>query len=120
MSPTCAAFLVCANILLKPGGLIFVATISRTLKALVLAKIGAEYVLRWIPRGTHDWNKFVSPLELSHEAQKIGLSVSKTQGVSFDPIAWEWRLSSDTSVNYMLVACKEASAVSRKTFSSPR
>jgi 2-polyprenyl-6-hydroxyphenyl methylase/3-demethylubiquinone-9 3-methyltransferase len=115
-----AAFLESANMLLKPGGLMFLATISRTLKALALAKVGAEYVLGWIPRGTHDWSKFVSPLELSRQLEKLGLSASRTQGVSFDPIAWEWRLSSDTSVNYMVVACKEAPTVSRKTVSSPR
>lgn len=103
-----AAFLESANMLLKPGGLMFLATISRTLKALALAKVGAEYVLGWIPPGTHDWNKFVSPPELSQQLEDLGLSVLAIQGVSFDPIAWEWRQSSDKRVNYMLVANKAA------------
>lgn len=95
----------CAT-LVKPGGLLFVATIARTLKALALAKFGAEYLLNWIPRGTHDWNKFVSPLELSSEIEAAGLSVQEIQGVSFDPLGWRWRLSSDTDVNYMIAAVK--------------
>lgn len=96
---------ICAA-LLKPGGLFFVATISRTMKSLALAKFGAEYVLKWIPPGTHDWNKFVSPQALSAEMEGTGLSVLETQGVSFDPLGWRWRLSSDTDVNYMIAAAK--------------
>jgi 2-polyprenyl-6-hydroxyphenyl methylase/3-demethylubiquinone-9 3-methyltransferase len=99
-------FLESCTALLEPGGLLFVATIARTLKALALAKFGAEYLLRWIPPGTHDWNKFVSPRELSNEIEAADLSVLETQGVSFDPLAWRWRLSSDTDVNYMLAAAK--------------
>ncbi|HLY05556.1 MAG TPA: bifunctional 2-polyprenyl-6-hydroxyphenol methylase/3-demethylubiquinol 3-O-methyltransferase UbiG [Rhizomicrobium sp.] len=96
---------ICAT-LVKPGGLFFVATIARTVKALALAKIGAEYLLRWIPPGTHDWNKFVSPGTLSAEIERTGLSVLEIQGVSFDPLDWRWRLSTDTDVNYMLAAAK--------------
>jgi 2-polyprenyl-6-hydroxyphenyl methylase/3-demethylubiquinone-9 3-methyltransferase len=99
-------FLKSCSALLKPGGLLFVATIARTMKSLALAKFGAEYLLRWIPPGTHDWNKFVSPRELSNEIGNTGLSVLELQGVSFDPLAWRWRLSSDTDVNYMLAATK--------------
>jgi 2-polyprenyl-6-hydroxyphenyl methylase/3-demethylubiquinone-9 3-methyltransferase len=95
----------CAS-LVKPGGLLFVATIARTLKALALAKFGAEYLLNWIPRGTHDWNRFVSPRRLSTEIENAGLSVLEIQGVSFDPLGWRWRLSSDMDVNYMLAAAK--------------
>jgi 2-polyprenyl-6-hydroxyphenyl methylase/3-demethylubiquinone-9 3-methyltransferase len=102
-----AAFLESCAALLEPGGLLFAATINRTLKSLALAKFGAEYVLGWIPRGTHDWNKFVSPVILHSELEDAGLAILKTQGVTFDPLAWDWRLSSDTDVNYMVVARKE-------------
>ncbi len=95
----------CAK-LVKPGGLMFVATLNKTLKSLALAKIGAEYVLRWLPPGTHDWRRFVEPRSLHEMLQEAGLKVLKTQGVSFDPLAWQWRLSGDTDVNYMVVAGK--------------
>jgi 2-polyprenyl-6-hydroxyphenyl methylase / 3-demethylubiquinone-9 3-methyltransferase len=97
-------FLRACGALLKPGGFMLVATLNRTLKSLALAKIGAEYVLRWLPAGTHDWNRFATPAELEGFLKKAGLSVTRVQGVSFDPLRWEWRLSSDTDVNYMMVA----------------
>jgi 2-polyprenyl-6-hydroxyphenyl methylase/3-demethylubiquinone-9 3-methyltransferase len=93
----------CAG-LIAPGGLMFVATLNKTLKALALAKIGAEYILGWLPRGTHDWNKFVEPDRLRAMLEESGLNVLKTQGVAFDPLTWDWRLSGDTDVNYMVVA----------------
>jgi 2-polyprenyl-6-hydroxyphenyl methylase/3-demethylubiquinone-9 3-methyltransferase len=93
----------CAK-LIRPGGCMVVATLNRTLKSLALAKIGAEYVLRWLPPGTHDWNRFVTPSELRHHLETAGLGVTRMQGVEFDPLRWEWRLSSDTDVNYMVVA----------------
>ncbi len=99
-------FLSCCARLIKPGGLMIVATLNRTLKSLALAKIGAEYVLRWLPAGTHDWNRFVKPDELRHYLEDAGLAVTRVQGVSFDPLRWEWRLTSDTDVNYMTVAMK--------------
>ena len=92
--------------LVKPGGLMFVATLNRTLKALALAKVAAEYILRWLPPGTHDWDKFVAPAELRAMLEDTGLKILKTQGVSFDPLGWDWRLSSDTDVNYMVVAMR--------------
>ncbi|MGN6149733.1 MAG: bifunctional 2-polyprenyl-6-hydroxyphenol methylase/3-demethylubiquinol 3-O-methyltransferase UbiG [Rhizomicrobium sp.] len=92
--------------LVKPGGLMFVATLNRTLKALALAKVAAEYILRWLPPGTHDWDKFVAPAELRAMLEDSGLKILKTQGVSFDPLGWDWRLSSDTDVNYMVVATR--------------
>jgi 2-polyprenyl-6-hydroxyphenyl methylase/3-demethylubiquinone-9 3-methyltransferase len=95
----------CAR-LLKPGGLIFVATLNKTLKSLALAKIGAEYVLRWVPAGTHDWNRFVEPKTLCRLLEECGLNPLRTQGVAFDPIAWDWRLSSNVDVNYMVVASR--------------
>jgi 2-polyprenyl-6-hydroxyphenyl methylase/3-demethylubiquinone-9 3-methyltransferase len=93
----------CAR-LVKPGGVMFVATLNKTLKSLALAKIGAEYVLRWLPPGTHDWNRFVDPKTLRRLLEESGLNPLKTQGVAFDPLAWDWRLSSDVDVNYMVVA----------------
>ena len=90
--------------LVKPGGLMFVATLNKTLKSLALAKIGAEYVLRWLPPGTHDWSRFIEPAHLRAMLEESGLKVLKTQGVSFDPLNWNWRLSPDTDVNYMVVA----------------
>jgi 2-polyprenyl-6-hydroxyphenyl methylase/3-demethylubiquinone-9 3-methyltransferase len=93
----------CAK-LVKPGGITIVATLNKTLKSLALAKIGAEYVLGWLPRGTHDWNRFIPPSELCAKLEESGLSILKQQGVSFDPLNWKWKLSADLDVNYMIVA----------------
>jgi 2-polyprenyl-6-hydroxyphenyl methylase/3-demethylubiquinone-9 3-methyltransferase len=90
--------------LVKPGGLMFVATINKTLKSLALAKVAAEYVLRWLPVGTHDWSRFVDTRTLRRILEECGLNPLKTQGVSFDPLTWNWRLSSDVDVNYIVVA----------------
>ena len=95
----------CAR-LVKPGGITIVATLNRTLKSLLLAKFAAEYVLQWMPKGTHDWNRFISPAELQKSLEDTGLTILKTQGVSFDPLTWNWRLSRDVDVNYMLVAAR--------------
>lgn len=100
------AFLATCAQLVRPGGMMVVATINKTLKSLALAKIGAEYVLSWVPRGTHDWSKFVPPSELKRLLERFGLEITATQGVSFDPLAWDWRLGRDTDVNYMMVATK--------------
>jgi 2-polyprenyl-6-hydroxyphenyl methylase/3-demethylubiquinone-9 3-methyltransferase len=98
------AYLAACTNLVKPGGLTIVATMNKTLKSLALAKIGAEYVLGWLPRGTHNWNRFIPPAQLRASLEESGLSILKTQGVSFDPLAWDWKLSSDVDVNYMVVA----------------
>ena len=98
------AYLNACTALVKPGGLTFVATLNKTLKSLALAKIGAEYVLGWLPRGTHDWNRFIPPEELEKSLEELGLNILKRQGVSFDPLGWDWKLSSDVDVNYMIVA----------------
>ena len=92
--------------LVSPGGLMIVATINRTLKSLALAKIGAEYILRWVPAGTHDWNRFLRPEELETVLTAADLHIERRQGVAFDPLRWEWQLSLDTDVNYMIVATK--------------
>ncbi|MGC4026687.1 MAG: bifunctional 2-polyprenyl-6-hydroxyphenol methylase/3-demethylubiquinol 3-O-methyltransferase UbiG [Mesorhizobium sp.] len=90
--------------MVKPGGLMFVATINRTLKALGLAIIGAEYVLRWLPRGTHRYDKFVRPQELETPLSKAGMVVIDRTGVSYNPLADRWSRSKDMDVNYMLLA----------------
>lgn len=92
--------------MLKPSGLMFVATINRTAKAFALAIVGAEYVLGWLPRGTHDWAKFVKPLELDTALTRAGLNVTTETGVMFNPLTGQWLLTSDTDVNYMVVAKK--------------
>jgi 2-polyprenyl-6-hydroxyphenyl methylase/3-demethylubiquinone-9 3-methyltransferase len=101
-----SAYLAACTSLVKPGGLTFVATLNKTLKSLALAKIGAEYVLNWLPRGTHDWNRFIPPGDLRKSLEDSGLSILKMQGVSFDPLRWDWRLSSDVDVNYMVVGVR--------------
>ena len=97
----------CAD-LVKPGGLLFSATINRTLRALALAKVGAEYVLRWLPPGTHDWNKFITPDELKALITRNGLRIVEDAGVVFHPLVNEWRRSTDTGVNYMVLAERPA------------
>ena len=93
----------CAD-LVAPGGLMFTATLNRTARSWALAVIGAEYVLRWLPRGTHDWNKFLTPEEIGAQLQRNGLTVADQSGVVFHPLADEWRLSEDMGINYMVLA----------------
>ncbi|RFC67940.1 MULTISPECIES: bifunctional 2-polyprenyl-6-hydroxyphenol methylase/3-demethylubiquinol 3-O-methyltransferase UbiG [Mesorhizobium] len=97
-------FIARTSEMVKPGGLMFVATINRTLKALGLAIIGAEYVLRWLPRGTHRYEKLVRPEELETAISSAGLTVIDRAGVSYNPIADRWSRSKDMDVNYMLLA----------------
>jgi 2-polyprenyl-6-hydroxyphenyl methylase/3-demethylubiquinone-9 3-methyltransferase len=104
------SFLTASASLVKPGGLIFVATINRTLKSFALAKLGAEYVLGWVPAGTHDWNKFVPPAQLRAALAGCGLNNRRTQGVSFDIFSWSWHLARDTDVNYVVVAARPSSS----------
>ncbi len=99
-------FLKSCATMLKPGGLMFVATINRTTKAFALAIVGAEYILGWLPRGTHDWNKFIKPTELDTALARAGLNGRSETGVMFNPLTGGWLLSTDTDVNYMLVAEK--------------
>lgn len=103
------AYLAACATLVKPGGIMIVATMNKTLKSLALAKFAAEYVLGWVPRGTHDWNRFVPPTQLHTLLKDAGLSILKTQGVAFDPLTWDWRLAHDTDVNYMVVAGRASS-----------
>jgi len=90
----------------KPGGVLVLATLNRTVKAFLLGKVAAEYVLRWLPAGTHDWRKFVRPSKLASAVRKSGLVVSEIAGLSFDLMTDSWRESRDLGVNYMMVAKK--------------
>ena len=99
-------FLKACGQMVKPGGLLIAATLNRTAKAYALAVIGAEYVLGWLPRGTHDWKKFVKPHELAAGLRHAGLAVQELAGVSYDPLGDRWQLGRDTGVNYMMVAVK--------------
>jgi len=104
-----ALFMAAAASLVKPGGALVAATLNRTLKAWALAIVGAEYVLGWLPRGTHDWRKFVPPARLIAWLRAGGLDVEDATGVSYNPLADRWSLSSDLGVNYMLFAVRPAS-----------
>jgi len=94
-------FLKSCSKLLKKNGLMFVATINKTLKSYVFAIVGAEYVLRWLPIGTHEWEKFVKPEDLKKILMKYNLSLNKLEGMNFNIIKGEWNISRDLSVNYI-------------------
>jgi 2-polyprenyl-6-hydroxyphenyl methylase/3-demethylubiquinone-9 3-methyltransferase len=104
------AFLADCAALVRPGGLMFLATLNRTTKAYVLAIVGAEYVMRWLPRGTHDWRRFVRPSELASPLRAAGMSLTELTGVTYNPIKDDWGLSQrDLDVNYIAVALKPGS-----------
>jgi 2-polyprenyl-6-hydroxyphenyl methylase / 3-demethylubiquinone-9 3-methyltransferase len=98
------AFVATCASMVKPGGLMIAATLNRTLKSFALAIVGAEYILRWLPRGTHQWDKFVTPHEFERAIEHAGLNITGERGVIYNPLADRWQLSSDMDVNYMLVA----------------
>lgn len=95
----------CAD-LVKPGGLMFLATINRTARAFALAIVGAEYVLGWLPKGTHQYEKFLTPAEITSITSRHGLEKVDETGVSFNPLRNEWSKSRDMAVNYMLLFAK--------------
>ena len=103
-------FLRSAAAMVRPGGLLALATINRTLRSLATAKIGAEYVLRWLPRGTHDWRKFLPPERVEGSLEAAGLRVRRTAGLTYLPLLDTWRVGDDLSVNYMVFAAKSADA----------
>jgi len=90
--------------LLEPGGLLFLSTLNRTQRSFLVAKLGAEYLLRWLPVGTHDWRKFVTPAELGQMLHQAGLRVADAAGLVPDPLRGGWRINRDTAVNYMMMA----------------
>jgi 2-polyprenyl-6-hydroxyphenyl methylase / 3-demethylubiquinone-9 3-methyltransferase len=99
-------FVATAASLVKPGGLLLASTLNRTLRSFALAIVGAEYVLRWLEPGTHRWEQFVTPLELTGFARAAGLRRQSVRGMVYDPFRRDWRLSSNTGVNYLFSATK--------------
>ncbi|MBT3359265.1 MAG: bifunctional 2-polyprenyl-6-hydroxyphenol methylase/3-demethylubiquinol 3-O-methyltransferase UbiG [Rhodospirillales bacterium] len=93
--------------MVKRGGIMVISTINRTLKSLALAKVGAEYVLRWLPAGTHDWRKFVRPSELEEGLRPRGIEITQLSGVAYNPLRDEWGPSRDLTVNYMALGVKD-------------
>lgn len=102
------AFLAAASDCVAPGGLMFNATLNRTAKAYALAIVGAEYVLRWLPRGTHDWSKFLKPAELMAQLNMRGMAIEEALGVTYNPLTGRWSESRDLGVNYVVIASKPA------------
>jgi 2-polyprenyl-6-hydroxyphenyl methylase / 3-demethylubiquinone-9 3-methyltransferase len=101
-------YLKSCSALVKPAGLMFIATINRTAKAYALAIIGAEYVLGWLPKGTHSFSKFLTPEEITSIISRHQMRIRDKCGVSFNPLHDQWRKSRDMAVNYMLLAEKKA------------
>jgi len=99
-------YLASCHNLLKKNGLMFTATINRTLISYIKAIIGAEYILRWLPIGTHDWNKFIKPEELQKKLSNMDFTTSDVKGLVFNPISNKWKKSSDISVNYIISSIK--------------
>ena len=105
--PDPQSFLTACQTLLKPGGLMICSTLNRNAKSFGMAIIGAEWVMRWLPKGTHDWRKFITPDELADFITKAGLDPVDRKGMVFNPVAWSWSLSSrDLSVNYVTTSVK--------------
>jgi 2-polyprenyl-6-hydroxyphenyl methylase/3-demethylubiquinone-9 3-methyltransferase len=104
--PDVPLFLKSVAPLVKPGGVMILSTLNRTLKAYALAIIGAELILRWLPLGTHNWDRFVTPEELRGALRGAGLAHSDTTGMVYNPLADEWRLARDTDVNYFATAVR--------------
>ncbi len=101
------AFIASCAALVKPNGMLIMTTLNRTAKSFAFAIVGAEYVLRLLPRGTHDWRKFVKPADMQRGMKLSGLRVIDTQGMVLNPLKWQWRLSdTDFDVNYLMVAVK--------------
>jgi 2-polyprenyl-6-hydroxyphenyl methylase/3-demethylubiquinone-9 3-methyltransferase len=101
------AYLTACQTLLKPGGLMICSTLNRNTKSFLMAIVGAEHVMRWLPKGTHDWKKFITPDELYDLIRRAGLDPVDRKGMVFNPVAWSWSLSTrDLSVNYVTASVK--------------
>jgi 2-polyprenyl-6-hydroxyphenyl methylase/3-demethylubiquinone-9 3-methyltransferase len=100
------AFIDSCAAMVKPSGLMIAATINRTLKSFALAIVGAEYLLGWLPRGTHRWDKLVTPNEIEAATERAGLRFIEIKGVVYDLLADAWKLSDDVDVNYMVAAAR--------------
>jgi 2-polyprenyl-6-hydroxyphenyl methylase/3-demethylubiquinone-9 3-methyltransferase len=101
-----ASFLGSVGELVRPGGAVLLSTLNRTAKSFALAIIGAEYVLGWVPRGTHTWSKFLKPSEVTGGLRRAGLELKDLTGVSYNPLADSWRLGRDLDVNYLVYAVR--------------
>ena len=99
-------FLSSLNHLLKPGGILVMSTLNRTLKSYLLGIIAAEYILRWVPKGTHQWSQFIEPAELVFHLEDLGMSAKSIRGLDFSPFKQTWHLTDSTDVNYFLSAIK--------------
>ena len=106
--PDPAAFLNACAALVRPGGLMLLSTLNRTIKAYLLAIVGGEYVLRWLPIGTHQWDRFITPDELVRHLHAAGLEPPAVRGLVYNPLTDAWSLSADTDVNYLASAAKPA------------
>jgi len=107
--PDPAAYLAACHALLRPGGLMVCSTINRNARSFAMAIVGAEYVMRWLPRGTHDWRKFITPEELYTLLRGAGLDPVDRKGFVFDPLRWSWSISDrDLSVNYVTTSLRPA------------
>lgn len=104
--PDVGAFVRTCASLVKPGGILVMSTINRTLKSYALAIVAAEYVLNWLPRGTHQWERFVTPDELARHMAAAGLAAPVQSGMSYNPMQDAWSLTKDTGVNYLAAAAK--------------
>ncbi len=102
--PDPAAFIRTLRGLLAPNGLLVLSTLNRTRRSWLTAKLGAEYVLRWLPVGTHDWSRFITPVELAAMLRAAGLRVSASAGLEMSTLAGTWRIGRDTGVNYLMAA----------------
>ena len=103
------AYLTACQVLLKPQGLMLCSTLNRNAKSFVMAIVGAEWVMRWLPKGTHDWAKFITPDELFDLIRQAGLDPVDRKGMVFNPVAWSWSLSArDLSCNYVTASVKRA------------
>lgn len=99
-------FLCASSALVKTDGLMFIATMNRTVKSFAFAIIGAEYLLRWLPKGTHDWHRFLKPSEIEKTLRANNLTLQEIRGVTYNPFNSSWRLSNDIDVNYIMTAVK--------------
>lgn len=106
--PDPASIVAACSALVKPGGWVFFSTINRNTKAYVMAVVGAEYVMGMLPRGTHDYAKFITPSELAGFARHAGLEVDAMRGLDYNPVSKRYKLSADTRVNYMIATQKPA------------
>lgn len=101
-----ASFMEACCKLVKPGGIMVIATLNRTIKSFAFAIVGAEYILNWLPRGTHNWEKFLKPSEISEHLAKNNMRLVELKGVTLNPLRNEWHISNDIAVNYMICAAK--------------